>query len=460
MSGRLIPSAVNVLILTRNFNALRKTFEEWSPADVADCIADLLPDEQAVAFRILPKAKAADVLEYLDHEKQDIVLKAMGSETAAQVLNEMSPDDRTALLEELPPHAVTHMLSLLTPGERKIARTLLNYPEDSVGRIMTPDFVSIRDDWTIQQALEHIRKVGQDSETLNVVYVLDDFGKLIDDVRIRELLLRPPETRISAIHDRRYIALRASQPAADAIAIFKKYDRNTLPVVDSDERLIGIVTIDDVLDIIEAETTRDVQMIGGTEALDESYITVSVLRMVRKRATWLVLLFLSEMLTATAMGYFEGEISKAVVLAIFLPLIISSGGNSGSQATTLIIRAMAIGELKLRDWWQVFRRELGSGLSLGLILGVLGFARILLWQELHFQDYGTHYLLVALVVGMSLVGVVLWGSLSGSMLPFLLRRVGLDPATSSAPFVATLVDVTGLIIYFNVALFVLSGTVL
>ena len=460
MSGPLLPSAVNVLILTRNFNALRKVFEEWSPADVADCIADLLPDEQAVAFRILPKAKAADVLEYLDHEKQEVVLKAMGSETAAQILNEMSPDDRTALLEELPPQAVTHMLALLTPAERKIARTLLNYPEDSVGRLMTPDFVSIRDDWTIQRALDHIRKVGQDSETLNVVYVLDDFGKLIDDVRIRELLLRPLETRISAIHDRRYIALRAADPAADAIEVFKKYDRNTLPVVDSDARLIGIVTIDDLLDVIEEEATRDVQMIGGTEALEESYIEVPMLSMVRKRATWLVLLFLSEMLTATAMGYFEGEISKAVVLAIFLPLIISSGGNSGSQATTLIIRAMAVGELKLRDWWQVFRRELGSGLSLGLILGVLGFARILFWQEMHFQDYGTHYILVALVVGISLTGVVLWGSLSGSMLPFLLRRVGLDPATSSAPFVATLVDVTGLVIYFNVALLLLRGTVL
>lgn len=460
MNGPLIPSAINVLILTRNFSALRKVFEEWTPADIAEAIVDLLPEEQAVAFRILPKAKAADVLEYLDHEKQDIVLKAMGSEIAAQILNEMSPDDRTALLEELPPQAVTHMLSLLTPGERKIARTLLTYPEESVGRLMTPDFVSIRDDWTIQQALDHIRKVGQDSETLNVVYVLDDFGKLLDDVRIRELLLRPLDTKISAIHDRRYIALRASQPAAAAIEIFKKYDRNTLPVVDSDGRLIGIVTIDDVLDIIEAETTRDVQMIGGTEALDESYTSVSMPRMVRKRATWLVLLFFSEMLTATAMGHFAGEISKAVVLAIFLPLIISSGGNSGSQATTLIIRAMAVGELKLRDWWRVLRREVGSGLSLGLILGVLGFARILLWQEMNIQDYGIHYLLVAIVVGVSLTGVVMWGSISGSMLPFALRRIGLDPATSSAPFVATLVDVTGLVIYFNVALFVLRGTVL
>ena len=460
MIGHLIEPAIKALIEARDFTALHKVFEEWPAADVADCLGDFPTDEQAVVFRMLPQAQAAQVLEYMDAEAQACVLKALGNEAAARVLNDMSPDDRTAFLEELPPQAVTQALTLLSPEERKIAQTLLNYPEESVGRLMTPNFVSVRDDWTVLQVIEYIRAHGQDSETLNVIYVTDDSGRLIDDVRIREFLLKPFETKVREIRNEQFVALHAIDPAKDAAQVFKKYDRNTLPVVDSENRLIGIVTIDDVLDVLEEEATREVHKIGGLEALDEPYTTISMARMVKKRATWLIILFLSEMLTATAMGHYEDEISKAVVLAIFLPLIISSGGNSGSQATTLIIRAMAVGEVTLRDWWHVLRRELGSGLWLGLILGTIGFCRIVLWQALHFYDYGAHYFLVALAVGLSLIGVVLWGSVSGSMLPFLLRRAGLDPATSSAPFVATLVDVTGLVIYFNVALHVLRGTVL
>jgi magnesium transporter len=460
MLGRLIEPAIKELIVARNFTALHQVFEEWPPADVADCLGDLPTDEQAIVFRMLPQAKAAQVLEYLDADAQACVLKALGNEAAARVLNDMSPDDRTAFLEELPPQAVTQALTLLSPKERQIAQALLNYPERSVGRLMTPDFIGVRDEWTVLQVIEHIRAHGHDSETLNVIYVTDDGGRLIDDVRIREFLLKPFETKVREIRNDQFVALHATDDSAEAAQIFKKYDRNTLPVVDSENRLIGIVTIDDVLDVIEEEATREVQKIGGLEALDEPYTTIPLPRMIKKRATWLIILFLSEMLTATAMGHYEDEIAKAVVLAIFLPLIISSGGNSGSQATTLIIRAMAVGEVKLRDWWLVLRRELGSGLWLGLILGTIGFFRIMLWQKLHFYDYGPHHLLVALSVGLSLIGVVLWGSVSGSMLPFLLRRVGLDPATSSAPFVATLVDVTGLVIYFNVAFFVLRGTVL
>jgi len=289
---------------------------------------------------------------------------------------------------------------------------------------------------------------------------VDDGGKLIDDLRIRELLLRPFDTKIADIRDTRFVALRAADPAAEAAPVFRKYDRSALPVVDSDGRLIGIVTIDDVLDVIEEETTREVQKIGGSEALDEPYTTTPLMRMVKKRATWLIVLFFGELLTASAMQGYNGEIEKAAVLAMFLPLIISSGGNSGSQATTLIIRAMAVGEVGLRDWWRILRREIGSGAWLGTILGVLGFFRIVIWQSLHLYDYGPHHMLIAIVVGLSLTGVVMWGSITGSMLPFLLRRCGLDPATSSAPFVATLVDVTGLFIYFNVALVVLRGTVL
>jgi magnesium transporter len=329
-----------------------------------------------------------------------------------------------------------------------------------VGRLMTPDFIAVPEDWTVQQVLDFVREHGQDSETLNVVYVVDECGKLIDDIRMREFLLKPLTVKVSDIRDRTFVALNVTDSQEDALNVFRKYDRTALPVVDSSGILVGIVTIDDMLDVAEAEATEDIQKLGGLEALDEPYTTIPLMRMVKKRATWLIILFLGEMLTATAMQGYNGEIEKAAILAMFLPLIISSGGNSGSQATTLVIRAMALGELRLRDWFRVVRKELFSGLSLGLILGTIGFFRITLWQYLHIFDYGKYHWLVALTVGAALVGVVLWGTLSGAMLPFLLRRCGLDPATSSAPFVATLVDVTGLIIYFNVALFILRGTLL
>src|SRR5204862_3426342 len=308
--------------------------------------------------------------------------------------------------------------------------------------------------------LDYVRAHGQDSETLNFIYVVDERGKLIDDLRIRNFLLRPLDTRVDEIMDRSYVHLTVNQTQQEALQIFRKYDRAALPVVDSNGVLVGIVTSDDMLDVAEEEATEDIQKLGGMEALDEPYTTIPLLRMVKKRATWLILLFLGEMLTATAMQGYNSEIERAAILAMFLPLIISSGGNSGSQATTLVIRAMALGELRLRDWFSVVRKELVSGFSLGLILGTIGFFRISLWQYLHIFDYGKYHWLVAITVGIALIGVVLWGTISGAMLPFLLRRCRLDPATSSAPFVATLVDVTGLIIYFNVALFILRGTLL
>jgi magnesium transporter len=448
------------MIDARNFGALRELFREWPPADVAEVILDLPEDEQVIIFRVLPHALAADVFEYLDLDAQQQLLRAMAHEQVVGILNEMSPDDRTALLEELPSAAARQLIRLLTPEERHIAQSLLGYPEGSVGRLMTPDFIAVYDAWTVQQVLEFVRETGQDSETINVIYVVDDRGKLIDDVRIREFLLKPLTVRVSDIRDQVFVALSATDSQQDALNVFRKYDRTALPVVDSNGILVGIVTIDDMLDVAEAEATEDIQKLGGMEALDEPYTTIPFLRMVKKRATWLVVLFLGEMLTATAMQGYNSEIERAAILAMFLPLIISSGGNSGSQATTLVIRAMALGELRLRDWFRVVRKELLSGLSLGLILGTIGFFRIALWQYLHIFDYGNYHWLIGLTVGSALVGVVLWGCLAGSMLPFLLRRCGLDPAASSAPFVATLVDVTGLIIYFNVALFILRGTLL
>jgi magnesium transporter len=460
MVGKIVQPEIRSLIDARNFGALRELFAEWPPADIAECITDFSEDEQVIVFRVLPHDQAADVFEYLDVEAQQKLLRAMAHEQVVGILNEMSPDDRTALLEELPSAAARQLIKLLTPEERSIARALLGYPEGSVGRLMTPDLIAVDAGWSVKEVLDYMRENGQDSETLNVIYVVDDRGKLLDDIRMREFLLKPLTAKVSDLMDHNYVTLSVTDSQEDAVNIFRKYDRTALPVVDSGGVLVGLVTIDDMLDVAEKEATEDIQKLGGMEALDEPYTTIPLMRMVKKRATWLIILFLGEMLTATAMQGYNGEIEKAAILAMFLPLIISSGGNSGSQATTLVIRAMALGELRLGDWFRVVRKELLSGLSLGLILGTIGFFRITLWQYLHIFDYGKYHWLVAFTVGTALIGVVLWGTISGAMLPFLLRRCRLDPATSSAPFVATLVDVTGLVIYFNVALFILRGTLL
>ena len=460
MVGNMLIPEIRSLIEARNFAGLREIFRDWPWADVAEVILDLPQDDRVIIFRVLPAALAADVFEYLDVEAQQELLRGMAHEQVVAILNEMSPDDRTALLEEMPSLAARQLIQLLTPEERRIAQALLGYPEGSVGRLMTPDFVAVREHWTVKEVLDYVREHGQDRETLNFIYVVDERGKLIDDLRIRNFLLRPLDTRVDEITDRNFVHLTVNETQEEALNIFRKYDRAALPVVDSNGVLVGIVTQDDMLDVAEEEATEDIQKIGGMEALDEPYTTIPFLRMVKKRASWLILLFLGEMLTATAMQGYNSEIERAAILAMFLPLIISSGGNSGSQAPTLVIRAMALGELTLRDWFRVVRKELVSGLSLGLILGTIGFFRITLWQYLHIFNYGPYHWLVALTVGAALVGVVLWGTVSGAMLPFLLRRCGLDPATSSAPFVATLVDVTGLVIYFNMALFILRGTLL
>lgn len=447
------------LIRARKFVELRARLKNWSPIDLVRLIESLSADEQPLVFRILPRELAADAFEYLPLEAQEQLLKAMAQGDIAALLNDMAPDDRTLLLDELPASVTKQMLALLTPEERHIAVSLLGYPEYSIGRLMTPDYVRVKQDWTVERVLDHIRRHGQDSETLSMIYVVDDHGVLIDDIRIREFLLAAPTARVADIMDHRFVALKATDPQETAVAVFRQEDRAALPVTDTGGVLIGIVTVDDVLDVAEEEATEDMQKIGGMEALDEPYMKIAFTRMIRKRSGWLVILFLGEMLTATAMGFFEAEIKRAVVLALFVPLIISSGGNSGSQAATLVIRALALDEVTVRDWWRVMRREVFSGLVMGSLLGSIGFLRIALWSS--FSDiYGPHWFLVALTVGLSLIGIVMWGTLSGSMLPFVLRRLGFDPATSSAPFVATLVDVTGLMIYFSVAALILRGTLL
>jgi len=455
----VLPPVVEEALHARDFIRLRDALKNWQPPDVADLINVLPIEDQPVVFRILPRKLAAETFGYLTPAQQEKLLKAMAHDEVTALLNNMPDDDRTLLLEEMPAAATKQMLELLTPEERAGAVKLLGYPESSIGRLMTPHYIAVREGWTIQYVLDYVREHGQDSETLSMIYVVDDQGVLIDDIRIRTFLLAPLTAKVADLMDYRYVALKAADSQESAVHVFKDQDLKALPVTDTTGVLIGIVTIDDVLDVAEAQATKEIQKIGGSEAFEEPYMQIGFWRMVKKRGGWLVILFLGEMLTATAMGFFEREIERAVVLALFVPLVISSGGNSGSQASTLVIRALALREVRLRDWWRVMRREVLSGLALGSILGTIGFLRISVWSAFS-NIYGPHWLLVALTVGFALIGIVLWGTLSGSMLPFLLRRLGFDPAASSAPFVATLVDVTGLVIYFSVAALLLRGTLL
>jgi magnesium transporter len=449
MQTRLTQTEIEQALEAREFSRVRATFSEMETADIADAIEELDSEDRAVVFRVLRREQAADVFEYLEPDAQETLIRALGHGQVAAILNDMSPDDRTHLLEELPAEATRQMLALLAPDERQIARHLLGYPEDSIGRLMTPDFITIRNSWTVQQALDHIRENGDDSETLNVINVADERGRLIDDLRVRELLLADPIARISDIGDGQFISLKATDDQEMAVEVFKEYDRVAFPVTDSSGGLLGIVTVDDVLDVAEEEATEDIQKIGGSGALEHPYMQVTFGSMLRKRMGWLVVLFLGQLLTLSALAAFSDKIAQAVVLVMFVPLVISSGGNSGSQAATMVIRAMALGEVDLGDWWRVMRREILFGVSLGVILAVLGFGRIALGQSIT-GFYGPDWGKLALAVGLSLIGVVVWGVMIGSMLPFIMSWVGADPAASSTPFVATIVDVTGLLIYLTV----------
>jgi magnesium transporter len=460
MNQTVTPSVWEDLIHGQRWEDLRAKLAATHSYDIAEALGQIHGKEQAVVFRLLSRDQAGQVFSYLPVDRQRALLRALSTDEVKGVLDGMPPDDRTRFFEEMPAAVTRQLLEVLSPAELKNARQLLGYPERSVGRYMTPDYVAIRPEMTAAHALEHIRKVGHGMETLNVIYILDENGRLLEDVRLGSLVLSDPQTVVTAIADPPLVSLVATDGRERALELFERYDRVALPVSDALGNMLGIVTADDMLDIAESEATEDIQKLGGSEALDAPYTEVSLWSMIRKRGGWLSALFLGEMLTATAMSFFEAEIARAVVLALFVPLIISSGGNSGSQASSLIIRALALRELKLRDWFRVFKREFVSGLALGTLLGVIGFVRIVAWQHLHLTNYGQHYILLAVTVWASLIGVVMFGTLAGSMLPFILRRLGFDPAASSAPFVATLVDVTGLCIYFLVALVILRGTLL
>lgn len=459
MLSRLLQPEIQSLIAERQLGVLKEILVDWTPADIAELIIDLPEPEQVIVFRLLHNELAADTFEHLDFDTQESLIKAMGKEEVAAILNEMSADDRTALFEEMPSSAAKHLIQLLSSEERAIANTLLGYPENSVGRLMTPDYIAVKPDMTVAQVLDYIRVHGKDKETLNIVYIVDEKGKLIDDIKIREFLLAPLDTPVSDLMTENFVALNVNDDQESAIELFKKYDRVALPVVDNSGFLLGIVTVDDVFDVAEEEATEDIHKLSAIEALEEPYSELPVTAIIKKRVPWLSLLLLGQSFTALAMGFFEDQLLKVAALALFIPMLISSGGNSGSQAATLVVRAMALGEITLRDWWHIMRREVFSGLAMGSVLGVIGFAQVVFISQFS-AEIGSNLSLIALTVGVSLIGIVLWGNMAGSMLPFILKRFGLDPATSSAPLVATMVDVTGIIIYFTVALVILGGKLL
>ncbi len=456
MLGNLLKPEFDALIAAKSWNELRDAFTDMDPADVAEVIEDLPAEESGIIFRLLPRDTAALVFEYLPPHQQSEIVETLGTEQLKNLLDEMAPDDRTRLLEELPAEVTKRMLTTLSADQIRVARQLLGYPEKSAGRYMTPEYLTIPGNTTAGAALDYVRKHGQGRETLHVLYIVDEKGRLLDDVRLASLVLSDPSVQVTDIHDRQLVSIPATADREEFISLFEKYDRVALPVTDSQGVLLGIITHDDVLDAAEEEATEDIQRIGGMEALEAPYMDIGIVEMMRKRVGWLTVLFVGQMFTATAMAHYQGAIEQAVFLSSFVPLIISSGGNSGSQATSLIIRALAVRDVTLQDWWRVAGREAISGLALGLFLGALGLGRILVWPG-HETLYGPNFVWVGLTVGASVLGVVTFGTLCGSMLPFLLRRLGLDPATASAPFVATLVDVTGVVIYFTVAVTLLTG---
>jgi magnesium transporter len=447
---------VQALLSERRFWDVRATLRDVAPADVADTLSLLEPEEAALAFRLLPRDHAGDAFSELEPDRQEHLIEELGA-GAQPIVEAMDPDDRAALLDELPPKVARRLIAALKPADRRETQAILGYPPESVGRLMTPDYVRVKPDWTIGRALQQIREYGSDAETIWYVYVTDSAGRLIDDIRIRRILLADPDDTVESVMDHRFEALSAYDDREEAVRQIARYDRFALPVVDSQGVLVGIVTADDVADVAEEEATEDIQKLAGMEALEGAYMQARVHDMVKKRGPWLLLLFLGQMLTVAVLGHFELQL--AAVLALFIPMIISTGGNTGGQAATLLIRALALQELRPGDWLRVVRRELLVGIALGLGLGLFGFLAVLFWYSLGVATTD-HPVPVALSVGLAILGIVLWAVLLGAMLPLVLQKAGLDPATVSSPMVATLMDVSGLLIYMAVAVALLRGTVL
>ncbi|MEP6748417.1 MAG: magnesium transporter [Bacteroidota bacterium] len=454
---------IRTKILKGDFSGLlgiTKGKEGIHPSEVATLFYSLPTDAAINAFLQFQPGKQVYVFSYLDSQVQKKIIKGITKEKAIHVLNAISSDDRTIFLSSSKGAERESFIAFLNDDNKRAAYNLLGYPERSIAGLIDTDFATIDTNMTIAQAREHLQKFHKDTEAANVIYVVNKEGKLIDDIPVRRFVLNDPNKTIEEILDGFCLSLKITDSREDAVAMFQEFDRVVLPVTNDDNKLLGVITIDDVMDIAEQKATAAIQKFGGLEELDYPYVQTPFFSLLRKRAGWLIILFIGEMFTATAMQHFEIEISKAAVLAMFIPLIISSGGNSGSQAATLIIRAMSLKELGLKDWWYVMRREILSGLSLGILLGAIGFIRIVLWQNAHIYNYGKYWMLLSITVFFSLIGIVMWGTLSGSMIPIVLKKCKIDPATSSAPLVATLVDVTGLVIYFSIAAVILKGTLL
>ncbi len=446
------------IIQTEDKLIIKKFLDDQNISDVASLIYDFTDyDSQIIAN--MSVHRAASVFKILDLSEQKKIIQELPANTTANLLNELPADDRTDFLEELPSNVVRELIKLMDPEERKVTLSLLGYPENSIGRLMTPDYVYVYPWNTIEEVFSTIRKYGKDSETINVIYVINEKGELLDDIRISDFILSAPDKKVSELMDERFISLRAEDDQETVSEIFKMNNRVALPVISQSNKLLGIVTIDDILWVATEEFSEDMQKMGGTSALEEPYLDIPIFRLYKKRIIWLIILFVGETMTIAAMSSFQKTLEQVLVLSTFIPLIISSGGNSGSQAATLIIQAMALGEVTVIDWWQIAKREIKSGLMMGITLGVFGFI-IVYGGSLVFNLFGEHYIRIGFAIGTAIIGVVLWGTIMGSMLPLLLKRLGADPATSSTPFIATLVDVTGLLIYFGTAFLMLKGVLL
>lgn len=457
--GQLLAPEIAELLEEQRYRELRDALETLPAADVADLVGELEIAQAAVAFRLLPRALASDVFTFFDADRQAALIAQLGDIKSRQALENLSADDRARVLDELPAEVSKPLIRSLSPESRRETLAILNYPPDSVGRLMSPDYVRVRPEWTVREVLGHIREWGEDAETLHYVYVVDSNYTLVDDLHIRRLLLADPDSTIADLMDDQFVHLSAADDREDAVRAMNRYDRSVLPVLDSRGVLLGIVTHDDVADVAEEEATEDFQKQGGMEALGKPYTQTTLPEMLRKRAGWLCGLLVLQALTIGVLDSFGEQLAQAAVLVVFIPLIISTGGNTGTQAASLLVRALAVGEVKSSDFWGVVRRELVTGLVLGILMGGIAYGVVLVMNAVGMADTA-HAMRVGLAVALSIVAIAVWAVFLGATFPLLLERFGLDPASISSPLVATVMDVSGLVIYLLMASLVLGSVLL